>query len=44
MDYLSLGGCGQACTGMPKEAFKTLNISKTNWGIKLILCMQLYIY
>ena len=24
IDYLSFGGCGQACPGMPKEAFKTL--------------------
>ena len=24
IDYVSLGGCSQACSGMPKEALKTL--------------------
>ena len=44
IDHVSLGGCGQACAGMPKEALKTFNISKTNGGIKLILGMQFHIY
>ena len=42
-DDVILHGWGQACSGIPKEAIKSFNISKTKRGMKLILYMQLYI-
>ena len=32
IDNVSLGGCGQACLGIPKKAFKTL-ISQKLMGV-----------
>ena len=44
IDYVSLGGCGQAYPGTPKENFKAFLSQKLMGGIKLILGMQLHIY
>ena len=43
-DDVILHGWGQACPGIPKEAIKSFNISKTKRDMKLILYMQLHIY
>ena len=43
-DDVILHGWGQACSGIPKEAIKSFNISKTKRGMKLILYMQLHSY
>ena len=39
IDDVILGGHGQACPGMPKEAIKTSRPQKLKEAIKLILCM-----